>query len=54
MWVVGGRQKGRGMVAILFLLFPDICPAMAYRVVRMRREARRSAKLEDIFQAIYG
>ena len=23
---------------------------MAYRVVRLRREARRSAKLEDIFQ----
>ena len=24
---------------------------MAYRVVRLRREARRSAKLEELFQA---
>ena len=27
--------------------------SMAYRVVRLRREARRTAKLEDIFQARY-
>ena len=34
----------------LIIFFQTINLVMAYRVVRLRREARRSAKLEDIFQ----
>jgi hypothetical protein len=62
--LVWGRGKEYNLTNILYMIiynsqlpFSDISPylllEMAYRVVRQRREARRIAKLEDIFHVTF-